>query len=230
MSDDDGLTAWEAAVLILLLAENRDLSNPAMQDVYGFSLTGENRRKLNQLGYVESTKHGRAFVHTLTDAGWARCYEPFHLASPKSKAHGAALSALMGAVLHHLDRTGQSLADFASDHGGAAPQATPQAGGSGRSDAVTDGESAPPDVAAQIRQRYAELAPGRGDWVGLAALRDALAGIDRADLDDALRSLEQEPDVSIVPESNQKVLTPADRDAALVIGGEPKHAIAIGAG
>lgn len=216
MSDDDGLTAWEAAVLILLLAENRDLSNPTMRDVYGFSLTGDNRRKLNQLGYVESTKHGQAFVHSLTDAGWARCYEPFELASPKSKAHGAALSALMGAVLHHLDRTGQSLADFAPDHGGAAPPADPQ--------------PAPPDLGAKIRQRYAELAPGRGDWVGLAALRDALANVDRADLDDALRLLEQEPDVSIVPESNQKVLTAADRDAALVIGGEPKHAIAIGAG
>jgi hypothetical protein len=40
--------------------------------------------------------------------------------------------------------------------------------------------------------------------------------------------LEREPDVNIVPESNQKALTDAERTAAVRIGGQDKHFLAIG--
>jgi hypothetical protein len=212
---DDNLTAQEAALLVLLLAENRDITNTELGEVYGFVLKKRNRDKLNQLGYVKSTKDGRQpYVHQLTDAGWARCYEPLNLESPKARAQGAALKALLQAVLRHLRQSNLSLADFASSSDGDEQSGTSQP---------------PSDIGERIRQAYLELGRRRGAWVGLAELRVALPDIDRDDLDDALRQLELQPEVSIVPESNQKTLTTADREAALRIGGETKHFLAIGA-
>src|SRR6185369_12060419 len=41
-------------------------------------------------------------------------------------------------------------------------------------------------VEARVRAAYAELAPGPGEWVGLADLRDHLADLSRTDVDEAL--------------------------------------------
>ncbi len=43
----------------------------------------------------------------------------------------------------------------------------------------------------------------------------------------ALHALYRTPEVSLIPEENQKVLTAADRAAAVVIGDQNKHLIAI---
>ncbi|HEY6646108.1 MAG TPA: hypothetical protein VI217_03300, partial [Mycobacterium sp.] len=58
-------------------------------------------------------------------------------------------------------------------------------------------------------------------------LRIELADTPRAEVDDALHTLFRALGVSLIPEENQKVLTAADRDAAVVIGDENKHLIAI---
>jgi hypothetical protein len=121
---------------------------------------------------------------------------------------------LLQAVLRHLGRSDLSLADFASSQESEEPSGIPRP---------------PTDVPDRIRTAYLQLGGRRGAWVGLAELRVALPDIDRQDLDEALRELELQPDVSIVPESNQKTLTTTDRDAALWIGGEHKHFLAIGA-
>jgi hypothetical protein len=205
----DDLTPKEAALLVLLLAENRDLTNTELAEDFGFKLDKKNRDKLNRLGLIESTKDGgKPFVHQLTDAGWARCYQPLNLESSRARAQGAALSALLQAVLRHLDQQGLSLAEFATT---ATEPAAPAA-----------------DLGARVRDAYGHLASGPGVYVGLVELRQELADVGRDELDDTLRSLERETDVGIVPESNQKVLTTADRDAALWIGGEHKHYLVIG--
>ena len=79
----------------------------------------------------------------------------------------------------------------------------------------------------RIRAAYAALATRCGQWIGLLELRAELAGVDRAEMDRALRMLGRQEGVVIIPESNQKTLTPADRDAAVVIGDQPKHLISI---
>lgn len=70
---------------------------------------------------------------------------------------------------------------------------------------------------------------GYTEWVGLADLRDELGeGINRHELDDALRRMNiEDPTINIVPESNQKMLTQADRDSAVRIGDQDRHAITI---
>jgi hypothetical protein len=63
----------ERAALLALMAAAREVSNGELQEVTGFSLTGEARRKLNEMKLVESNKSGRSFAHALTDDGWAWC-------------------------------------------------------------------------------------------------------------------------------------------------------------
>ena len=208
---DDNLTPKEAALLVLLMAEARDVSNTELKDRYRLTVDADNRKKLNRLGYVETDTGQRPHVHRLTDAGWARCYRPLELESPRARAQGAALSSLLGAVLRHLQRSSLSLAEFATDDAGPAEEAT-----GGRS------------VEEAVRAAYGQLAAEPGAWVSFTDLRAVLNGLDRDRLDAALRELEHADDVHIVPESNQKALTPGDRDAALWIGGQYRHAIAIG--
>jgi hypothetical protein len=58
-------------------------------------------------------------------------------------------------------------------------------------------------------------------------LRDELGGASREEVDVALHALYRTPEVSLIPEENQKGLTAADRAAAVVIGDQNKHLIAI---
>lgn len=78
----------------------------------------------------------------------------------------------------------------------------------------------------RIRTAYAQLV-ARGEWVMLSDLRDQVGGY-RHLVDAALRAMERQPDVNIVPESNQKALSDWDRQCAVWIGGQHRHAIAIG--
>gem|GEM_PF-4038987 len=71
-----------------------------------------------------------------------------------------------------------------------------------------------------------EVAPG--ELVSLADLRPRLAGVARPDVDAALVTLSSAPGVRIIPESNQKTLTAAERAAAVSIGNQDRHLIAIG--
>jgi hypothetical protein len=82
-------------------------------------------------------------------------------------------------------------------------------------------------IQSDIRAVYDQLAPDTGSWVSLSRIRAKLAEtLPREQVDEALRKLERRPDVNLVPESNQKVLSKADRDAAVNIGDQDKHLIA----
>lgn len=99
-----------------------------------------------------------------------------------------------------------------------APERAPQPRGSAASVEKIQGD---------IRAAYDQLTARPGQWVSLSRLRDKLAeDLPRDRVDEALRRLERQPNVNIVPESNQKVLTQRDRDAAVHIGAQDKHLIA----
>jgi hypothetical protein len=79
----------------------------------------------------------------------------------------------------------------------------------------------------QIRAVYARIAAGPGAWVSLLDIREALRGTPRADVDQALRNLLQSDDIRLEPEPMRWRIT-ADQDAAAIrIGGEDRHLIAI---
>ncbi|MEU8175856.1 hypothetical protein AB0C14_23500 [Microbispora hainanensis] len=85
------------------------------------------------------------------------------------------------------------------------------------------------DIETLIRKAYAQLADRPNAWVSLTQLRPLLGDTPRDKVDAALRHMIGLPDVRLVPESNQKMLTDEDRGAAVVIGDQAKHLILIGA-
>jgi hypothetical protein len=100
-----------------------------------------------------------------------------------------------------------------------------------RSTAVAAAVSAPApaaDLEERVRKAYSSLSPRPGGYVMLEDLREALPDVGRETLDAALVELYSARDVNLVPESNQKVLTDAQRSAAVRIGNQSKHLIAIG--
>jgi hypothetical protein len=212
MPSKDDLTPSESAILVVLLAEAREISNKELQDQFGFTLTGKSREKLNALGLVTSWKVSQTYWHRLGDGGWDRFQKPLNFDGAKPRAFGAALGSLLEAVRRDLERNGRSLAmAFAPDLAGPKPWPRPAT-----------------DLTARIREAYHAMARGPRAWVSIADIRRKFGDVSRGELDAALRDLERAPDVNIVPESNQKALTDEERRAAVTIGDQAKHFLAIG--
>jgi hypothetical protein len=93
-------------------------------------------------------------------------------------------------------------------------------------------ELSPAGAEALITTAYRALAPGPGEFVGLRELREQLpaacsAGAGRSRVDAALKELYAAQRINLVPRSNQRALSPGDREAAIRLGGEHKHMISI---
>ena len=205
------LTGTERAVLIVLMAESRPVANPELATL-GPALDKPGRDKLNALGLIESERVKGRYVHELTDRGWALCRD-IVAAGPPPRSTGPAktLYTVLGALGRYLQRSEVSLAElFWPAEAETSEDETP-----GR-ETLED----------RVRAAYARLAPRPGGWVRLAELRAAL-GDARGDVDTALTALSRAPGVSVIPEEDQKKLTPDDRAAAVMIGDRPKHLIAI---
>lgn len=84
----------------------------------------------------------------------------------------------------------------------------------------------PEQAAREITRAYGALGGWKhGDGVGFAAIQ-TMVDLTPAEITAGVRHLRRADKVSVWPESNQKVLTAADRAAAVVIGDQPKHWIA----
>ena len=203
------LTGTERAVLIVLMAESRPVANPELAAL-GPALDKPGRDKLNALGLLESERVKGRYVHELTDRGWALCRD-IVAAGPPPRSTGPAktLYTVLGALGRYLQRSEVSLAELFW------PAETSEAENS-QDRTLED----------RVRVAYARLTPRPGGWVRLAELRAALDDV-RGDVDTALTALSRAPGVSVIPEEDQKKLTPDDRAAAVMIGDRPKHLIAI---
>jgi len=214
----DNLTPSESALLIVLMSEAREISNPDLEKLYRITLTGASRKKLNDAGYVRSEKVGRSFVHVLDDKGWERVHQELNFDSPRAKTLGAALSALHDNLRERVlnggayQRFGEmfSRAATVADVGDAAP--------------VSDDD----DLEKRIRKVYDSLASHPGAWLKHTNVRRKLGDVPGEALDEAFRLLSQAEDVEMMPESNQKTLTDEDRRNAVRVGGQDTHLIAIG--
>ena len=206
MSRDD-LTVRQRAVLFALLGEARQVANPELEQLIGVRLDGAERRDLNDRRLVESTRAGRAFAHELSDAGWRWCARelaaaPADRGSSLERAHYR----VFAVFARYLDAAGLSLADIV------------------RPDAEAEAEA---DLTACIEDGYRSLAASSGEFVSLRELRLRLVGRPRPEVDAALAALFTAQRINLIPQSNQRALSDADRDAALRIGGEHKHLISI---
>lgn len=214
---DDELTADQRWALLSLMALDGDASNGQLMEAVGFRLTGKPKTALEDCGLIDSTKVGRyrECHHTLTEKGWEWCDTELSAHGPEgNKPAGRVLYAILRLWRRYLDNANVTLLELAQI---ATTEREPE----------PEPESEPVDLAEQIRLVYQKLAERPGDWVSLTSLRQALPPVKRADVDNTLRELNRTSRVFIVPESNRKVLTAADRRAAIRIGGEDSHLIAI---
>jgi hypothetical protein len=203
----DELTGTEQAVLLVLMAKAQPVPNPELKKL-GPELKQRERDRLNRLKLIETTP-GRPMVHELTDKGWATCRGLVGAEAPaRVTGQGKVLYTVLIALDRYLRREKLPLAEVFEPPGMEA----------------TDADS---DVESRVRQTYSRLVGRPGGWLGLAELRAELTDVPRAELDAVLVRLYQAPGVSLIPEENQKTLTAADRAAAVEIGTQGKHLIAI---
>lgn len=83
------------------------------------------------------------------------------------------------------------------------------------------------DLETLIREVYRELSVKPQDWVRLARIRPKLNGADRSEVDQTLLEMIKTGTVHLAPDSNRKVLTKDDHAAAIRVGSEEKHLMAI---
>lgn len=84
-----------------------------------------------------------------------------------------------------------------------------------------------PGLEERIRAVYAEVA-APGEWVDLTKIRPLLPDVAKSDLDIALEKMLDAPDVRLDPEVHRHRIDKAAREAAVRIGGEDRHKLAIG--
>lgn len=179
-------------------------------------LKADSRKKLEARGLINVRKEGRFYFLELSERGWGWCREQLDAEVPPRAGHGgAAAYAILNGLRRFLDRKDLSLADLFEWPADAEP-------------AASDIEPAAGDVEMRIRKAYGELASRPGAWVGLADIRSRLGALAKPDVDRVLVQMNRGSDVHIVPESNQKILTDRDREAAVSIGNQDRHLIAIG--
>jgi hypothetical protein len=210
----DDPTPQQRSVLLILMAEARELPNAHLTNHYRVELKKGLRDDLVRRGLIK-VRLERSRVHfELTERGWFWCSEEDGTEVPSGMGHGGAVAYAMLAGLQrnlrHLGRATVSELFARLD------------------EPVVAGEPVPTDIEAQIRKAYQELATGPSASVKLADLRGLLGGVARSDVDRALIEMNRLPDVSIVPESDQKLLTDQDRAAAVQIGNQDKHLITVG--
>ncbi|MEV4665168.1 hypothetical protein AB0J85_24855 [Micromonospora echinofusca] len=220
------LTPNQINALVVLMVEARELTNTELKELAGFSLTGADNAKLVKLGLVQTDRSHRPFSHELTDEGW-RVVRQLHAGAPPARSGSAtrSLFTLLAGVHRSLSRLGLSHADFFTQQS-VAPG--PAAGSTPPGAAPAPVAAQPEAVEALIRAAYRELAREPGAWVGLADLRERLGGQDRPTVDATLRAMVHQDGVRIIPVANTKSLTPRDRAAAVRIGDEENHTLAIG--
>lgn len=226
MSD---LTGTEMIVLFVLMAEADALTNKEIKE-RGPELRAGSRRKLNTLGLIDSDTTKVPHRHALSDRGWAQANDLLGTQPPAGTApQGRALFAVLAGLGRHFAREDLRLADVfvpATDAVEAVEESVQTAPVPSTSDDVqiNDGQI---NIEARVVAAYRALAAKPGAWVSLRRLRPNLSGIDRSVVDAALVSLYTQSGITLIPEENQKSLTPDDRAAAVSIGGQDKHLISM---
>jgi hypothetical protein len=230
-----GLGIRQRSVLLILMAEAVEVANPDLAARWGVTLEGAARRHLNDMGLVTSRRVGRSFTHELTDKGWRWCDDELAAGvPPRAGSAGGALYAVLGGVGRYLQHAGLGLGEVfgAAVSAGQGPGPAP-GDAAAPGDATADGSAraggGPPsdDVEARVRDVYRRLAGAGRDWVSLAAVRAQVADLRPEEVDAVLIRMARRPDVRLAGEPNRKALSDADHAAAVQVGGEDRHLLAI---
>src|SRR5262245_34059258 len=105
------LTPNQILALVVLMAEERELTNNELKELAGFALTGNDNKRLEKLYLIKTDRSHRPFSHTLTKPG-KDLLDKLPTTEPPRQG-GSAIRSLF-TLLQNVDRAaGQtSLADF----------------------------------------------------------------------------------------------------------------------
>lgn len=191
----------ERAALLRLLVEGGKISNPDLKNVHGIELSPAARTKLNKAGLLVTVKEGRRLVHEITPAGEEWCETA--LAGLETPPRSSGLARVGLEWLRHFAR-------YARKH-----------------KVRLRDVIAPQSLEDLIRAAYSELSDEPEDWVRLAKLRPKLDGAKKEEVDEVLLKMSGTGLVHLAQSTNTKALTAADHAAAIRIGSEDKHLVAI---
>jgi len=191
----------EQATLFALMLARTEVGNPDLKKNYGIELRAASRDRLNKDGLIRSWQVKRRYVHQITDEGVAWCAKAF--SEVEAPARAGALPRQVFEVMRRIPLYLQWRdIDFA--------------------DVVNRGS-----LEELIRGLYEQLSVKSGDWVRLARIRPQTEGVDREAVDAVLAKMIKTDLVHLAPDSNRKALTGEDHEAAIRIGNEDKHLLAI---
>jgi len=188
------------AALLVLMLENREVPNTELVNQHKIRLSPADRNPLNKAGLLQTRTESRRLLLKITDKGIERCMTDIAEAAPPSRS-----GPLARAHAELLRR----LVGFLRERGILV-------------EAIRSG-----GLESLIREVYDDLSAEPQDWIRLARIRPRLNGADKSEVDQVLLKMMKTGKVHLAPDSNTKVLTKADHEAAVRIGGEDKHLIAI---
>jgi hypothetical protein len=202
------LSSVDYAFLAILKAENRQISNNELDEIYGFRLVGKSLKRLLDAEYIVTDKKKSPYAHIVAPAGDRALAGQWKVGDDhveKGEGRSVREKQLWTGIV--------ALQHLLAGKGAIAP---------------TVAEEEPADLDGRIRSAYGKLASTPGAWVNLTALRGQLADVPKADVDLALKTMLRDDDVRLEPEPFGHRVGDAERQSAVHIGGEDRHKLAIG--
>jgi len=186
----------------VLLLENREDPNPELTKQHKIKLVPGERLRLNKDGLLKTERENGRFVHRITDEGIEWCL--MDLVEGEAPTRWGPLARANAELLRRFVRYHRRLGTLI--------------------DVIRSGD---PTVEDLIREAYHDLSAGPLDWIRLARIRPRLDGAGKGEVDEVLLKMIKTGTVHLAPDSNRKVLTDDDHAAAVRVGGEDKHLLAI---
>ncbi|HET6711779.1 hypothetical protein [Amycolatopsis sp.] len=196
------------SALLALMTLGDAVPNSRIREEFRFAIEKSVRKELVANGYIKVTPGPRrSNLHELTEEGWAACRDELRAQAPARADRGyRVFYPIVNLLERYLTTINVTLADVI----------------------LANGEvTAPtPEGDDEVRSAYQDLAKNPGDWVSLARLRERIE-LPREIVDEALRRLDLLPGVRLIAEVNQKSLSEEKRKAAIRVGNQDKHLLAI---
>ena len=219
---DEKLKLVETCALLILLREGQEIANADLKNVRGLELKRANRERLRELKLIDVRAEGQRIHIGLSDQGWGRALDVIGTEPPpRSGYQGAAIYAQVAALRDYLNAAQIPVAEFFTAQGYSPSESLAER------DAESQAEPTVEAVAALIRNAYNGIANAPDHAIKISRIRAALPHVRSADIDAALTAMNRQDGVRIFAEANQKTLTDADRAAAVSIGNQDKHLLAI---
>ncbi|MFJ7210792.1 hypothetical protein [Amycolatopsis sp. NPDC098790] len=196
------------SALLVLMTLGDAVPNSRIRKEFGLEIKKSAREELVDCGYIKVTSGPRqSNLHELTEDGWKACRAELRADAPaKAPPAYRLLYPVLNLFERHLTTIKATLADVVL--------------------AAGDTDAAVSDADAAVRSAYWTLTKEPDALVSLVHLRDKLE-LPRKIVDEALKRLDLLPGVRLIAEVNQKSLSEEKRKAAIRIGNQDKHLLAI---